>query len=488
MSPRRGFTLGALALVTCAAEPAPAELVELCGVEGPVRVLELSPDERLVPFMGLHVRGDRLVVLSSAAPDEGGSVLGIPGPTSGTARSVGLCGEEPVVLGHDLAAVRAHERWPDILLGCVGALSGDLVVVDPAGVTAPSLLVPSGCKGSWTDHGLVDLEVIDDTTARVLFYPYPDDPRSGPIAPVVLLDPIQRELGSISAQVRGDEVFALDLNGAVVRVTLPTGDFALEQADALAYKLSGDGRYLVWQDALSTDDDGSDTPAGDIVLRDRVEGGDSVVGHVFLDWLTVKIRGDYLQLSLGPDEGVRLVELATRATLDLPPDRDLVAELDDGRLLLSKFANWGPWYVLDPVSGDEVYVAPEDASGALGERGLYVWRGRDFDDLRHPAALWRYSLEGGPGELLARRAAGFSTFLRGESGDDERLVTFVDIGADWRGRLVLVDPDTLDERPIDEQVAATVLVGEELGPDTVGYAVVDGERSGVWLARLAPRG
>ena len=62
------------------------------------------------------------------------------------------------------------------------------------------------------------------------------------------------------------------------------------------------------------------------------------------------------------------------------------------------------------------------------------------------------------------------------------------IGADWRGRLVLVDPDTLDERPIDERVAATVLVGGELGPDTVGYAVVDGERSGVWLARLAPRG
>lgn len=479
MPGRTPILLSALALASCAEPAEPAEFAELCGQTGPVRVLELAPEERVAALWGLRGSGERIVVL--AGTGEGEPVFNIPTPASVTAYSVGRCGEDPVVLGENIVSVREDLRWPGVLLGCRGELQGDLVVLDPAGAAEPGLLVPGGCDGDSTAHGLVDIEPIDETTARVLLYPWPADPWDGAGAPIVLLEAVQRVGLYWSVRTYEDELFALDAGGAVVRVALADGATEVEQYDALGFSVSQDGRYLLWQDALTSIDDGSGAPVGDLVLRDRVEGGDSVLGQGSFAKNRPGFRGDHVRIPRGPELGERVVALPGLEVLDLPPGRRFVRALDDGRLVVSSDAFTGPWYLMD-FQGGEFMVTSSTGSASLGEDALYVWEGRDLADPRRPGSYWRYPYDGGPRELLARRMTALSTFL----GDERRVVTTLDIGDDWVGRLVLVEPETLAERPIDDRVAAAALLGEAaLGPDTIGYSVVDGARSGVWVARLA---
>lgn len=83
--------------------------------------------------------------------------------------------------------------------------------------------------------------------------------------------------------------------------------------------------------------------------------------------------------------------------------------------------------------------------------------------------------------VLANRATRGSYFL-----PDGRLVSPVDIDEGWIGKLVLTDPTTLEELQLDDHVVAAVdldLWRNAFAPGVVAYFVVDGERSGVWLAR-----
>lgn len=52
--------------------------------------------------------------------------------------------------------------------------------------------------------------------------------------------------------------------------------------------------------------------------------------------------------------------------------------------------------------------------------------------------------------------------------------------------LVLTDPATLEELQIDDHIVAALdldLWRGAFAPGVIAYVVVDGERSGVWLAR-----
>lgn len=468
----------ALALARCTPETAPAELAERCGVEGPVHVLELPPDERVHP-RGLSRFGDRILVLSGPGDDAVDLILGIPTPTRTTARSVGLCGESPAVIGEDIDGLFPW-ALPDVLLGCRGGYNGDLLVLDPTGAVEPTLLVPGGCNGTWTDEGLVDVEAIDDTTARVLLYPRPDDPRAGPLAPTILLEPIA--VGD-SPRIRGPELFARDTDGTILRVTLADGDITLEQSYVIAYGLSKDGRYLVWQDALNTEEDGTAYPPGRVLLRDRETGEDSVIAFASLQGHSPWFTDHYVRVLLDEGPGERLVDLATRVAIDLPADRHFLFELTDGHLALGTEFRAGPWYVLDPATGEERLVADDPSPVSWSTDSLYLRSGADTADPRKPAELWQYFYDGAPARLLAHRVSTFASLLR----VDGSVATLVDLADDWRGRLVAVDPDTLEERLIADHVAATLLHRSEVPGSTaidLGYAVVDGERSGVWLARL----
>lgn len=74
---------------------------------------------------------------------------------------------------------------------------------------------------------------------------------------------------------------------------------------------------------------------------------------------------------------------------------------------------------------------------------------------------------------------------------NHRIFTTVDVDAEGRGDLVLVDPDSLAEFRIDGHALPltpffdwdTLLNGPER--DMIVYQVLDDERSGVWIARPA---
>lgn len=237
-------------------------------------------------------------------------------------------------------------------------------------------------------------------------------------------------------------------------------------------------RYLLWQDAFTSEDDGSGVLKGDVILRDRVEGGEFVLAHATLE-AGARFRDGFAQISLGEPgqiESERLFDLTTHEVIELPPGRVFFRRHEDGRLLLASHRVLsGTWSLFDPVSGTEVQISDEPGIGAPGPDAIYFWNRPEFLDPRSEGSVMRYSFEG-ERRQLARRASGIAQLV------DERVVTLLDLDEALRGRLVLVDPDTLDERPIDDDVQSLVLLPDQ----TLVYSVVDGARSGVWVARLAP--
>lgn len=450
----------ALTLCTCAAEPAAAELAEICGASEPTQILALDADERV---HSLGQIGERWVVISSRDA-EGDEIY--------TARLVGPCGEDPVVLGEGVSAVFEREEVPGALLGC---REGDLVSLDREGASAPALLIEDGCGARLTAHGWVrSAAAPDEGRARVLFYPYGGGPLAGPLEPVVLLDPVQGGAATEPPALLDDEVLALNLDGAVVSVRLPEGQVAIEQADAVDFRVSRDGRYLLWQDALSTEDEGGEAPVGDLYLRDRVEGGERRIGRGALArWSG--FRGDFVALPAADLQGERLVEVATGAEVELPSGRFFRAALGDGRLLLSSGPVAGAWTLYDAASGDEYALTGLSGWATWSSEALDLWSGIDLLDPRSSGPLNRFYFDRRAREPLARRVTASST-LR-----EDRVVTILDLDASLRGDLVLVERGTLEERPIDR--AVTTVGAFEGG--VLGYAVREGGRSGVWLARLA---
>ena len=104
---------------------------------------------------------------------------------------------------------------------------------------------------------------------------------------------------------------------------------------------------------------------------------------------------------------------------------------------------------------------------------------------RDEGTLWSISYEG-EARQLAKRATRFGYSLK-----DERRVGLVDIGGDWRGTLMLTDSVTQEALRIDDgvfasggQLAPSYVAPAVFGDDVVVYSVPQGERVGVWIARL----
>jgi hypothetical protein len=71
-------------------------------------------------------------------------------------------------------------------------------------------------------------------------------------------------------------------------------------------------------------------------------------------------------------------------------------------------------------------------------------------------------------------------------GSHEELVTVLDLDDDLVGRMFAIDPETLAERRLDENVFGPSLGprSRALGDGSILYSIVDGDRSGVWHTRL----
>ncbi len=410
-----------LLLPVCGPDTAePSEFAELCGTLGPHRLLALEPGERLDPFFGATRVDDRLYFIAGVGEEQ---FLGQIRPVTRTVSSTGLCGEDRRVIADDIRLVFKREKLPGLLLGCRGELEGDLVVLDPAGVTAPRLLISDGCSGAtWTDQGIARVDEDADNGVRILFYPYPVDPDAAPIEPVVLAERIQdRSNVSFTHGPAGEELLAVNLDGDLLRLSLPGGETTVLQTAVHNFDASSDGHYLVLEDLLTASDDPGDSP-GDLTLRDRWTGVDTVLATAPHPFLIVRFRESTIQLSGGLDDGGRVIALPSLAEAEIPAGRNLVFQLSNERWLLTGDDGW---YLRNPVAGTETLLT--------AEHGGLVGANLDHMDMLHD----------GPGGEPGGHALPLTPFF------------------DW---------DTL-------------LNGPER--DMIAYQVLDDERSGVWIARPA---
>ena len=94
--------------------------------------------------------------------------------------------------------------------------------------------------------------------------------------------------------------------------------------------------------------------------------------------------------------------------------------------------------------------------------------------------VWSVPLDGGPARRLADRATRIHW-----RPDATSLVTLVDIDPRNVGTLVRIDTDTRAEQVLAADVSAAASLQAGPDPGVITYSVDDGERSGVYTARIA---
>lgn len=479
--PRPALAFSALLLLSaCGPEPvadSEPEYDEVCGTRGPHRLFAFEPGEWLHSPLGDTRIGDRLYFITGTGETWGG--VG-PLPETAKVHSTGLCGEDRRFIADDVRNVFQREQLPGVLFGCRGSVSGDLLVLDPAGTNAPQVLIPNGCwLDEWTEHGIVlEVEYEEHTASRLLFYPYPTDVHAGPLEPIVLVDPIEPHRGQLF--IDDDEVLALDLDGNLLRIALPDGETTVEQTDVDDFRVSPDGRYLVWEDRLTADDDNKIT--GKLTLRDRETGVDTVLALAPSSYQPRRVMPTYIELTK-LDGGGRVIALPSLETVELPPNRTLRSQIPERGWLLH--GEYDAWYLWDPITREETLITTDtgDSLRITADAMQQILHRDPAAPWPAPGELWRYPFDGSAPELLARRVVE-PWYL-----EDGRVYDVPVVDAEGLGDLVLVDPDTLAEQRIDSHVMPPIRGFGWHTPiveqDTIAYQVLDGERSGIWIVRPA---
>lgn len=452
-------------------------LASVCGTEGPHRLLALdaSIDEQLFTEGAITRVADRLFIITGTGEGKSDIFVGRRGSSPSTVYATGLCGEDPVVVARDVSLVFTDGRWPGPVFGCQYP-EKDLVALDPTGQTPPRHLVKNACSATWTDHGLVWFEVTREVPEQgdgygrgsAMFVPYPTQLPSAPIEPIVLLEriPYTHTTGE-HAEAIDDALFAINSYAELVRVSLPDGAVTVEQTTVHAFDISPDGRHLVWQNTKGPGHYPEDQE-GDIFLRDRITAEQRTIGHGSLGYNLPVITAPFIRVPGGP-----LLLLPGLEARTLPTPRTLKLETSDGRWLATAGPH-GPWLLLDLLRGEETLLTDHIGPARAGPLHL---------DLSHEDdELWRYPYDGSAPERLALRRGTHASLA------DGRTIMIVDDDERGFGDLVLVDPESLAERQIDRGVARTASLRDWpdiFPPDVITYAVSDGARSGVWLARPA---
>lgn len=463
-------------LAACGADPKSetAQLAEDCGVKGPVLLLPLSDDQRprgLFSFLEVDER--LLFVLRSSDGEVEGEFK--PLPERGSVYTVGRCGEDPRVIGPDIDSAFTSPHFPGAVFGCHWQ-TDDLVRLDPTGEAAPEAVHAAKCSAaSFTEHGLVAY----DPALGTSFYPTLDAAAATFGEPIALPDHYSWRPGGTGRTVLADEILYMDENFDLLRVSLPDLATSVVLEDVQFWDISDDGRYLMTQGFVI-----GEGATEEVYIHDRQEGRSVTVGRseelhesgsrfVSPDYAIVK-SGDGLQ---------RVVELPDLATYEIPDQYGLRSPIPDGRWLAVLD---GAWFLLDLDDESKDMMVTDRDGTSLARTNEYVdLRVKEPGSMVDEVPLIRFFFDPAREPVqLAPRVSVYGFFQ-----DDGRIVTPVEVDESGLGGLVVVDPEDPKERRIDEHVVgAGGPIGRYPGqPDVLVYAVVDGERTGVWAAQLAPR-
>ncbi len=470
-----------LGAASCAEPLEPAVLAPLCGADGPVRVLELAPDQAM---WGYPSEIDGRVYYTVGRPERAGK---FPGQfIDRSTWSTGPCGESPRHHADGIHAPFVVEQWPGRVLGCNDE-SGDILLLDPEGGESKVVFAGAGCFSRWTEYGLVSVVPHDENTGALLLYPYPGPGGEGP-EPTVLVDAFQLYNGSQSDLWfgRGDLVHVLSLAGELLRVHLEDLSITVEQTGVRDFDVSDDGRYIVWRGSTVVGGT-EEMPAGVVTFQDQDAGF-----SVSLGTSEVAVNGRGLQWA---DRGLlvysmlareRIYRLEDLSFIDLPSNARTYPDgpTEDGHWLLYNIFG-SPWLqvvdledgMVTPLFASQGQVREEQPGGVVVLDAPTCCINSDgFDE----GALWSLRFDGSPPERLASRATRASY-----RPDPTRLVTGLGIGGDTRGTLALVDLVSGEELRIDDHVFfQSSMFGLRPDPELITYSVMDGARSGVWRARL----
>ncbi|SFD98443.1 hypothetical protein SAMN02745121_02518 [Nannocystis exedens] len=501
---RIGAAIGCIGAVltctSCGPEPiAQEEFEEVCGQTGPFRILPLAPDRQVHNTWSWATRvGDRLLFVTYRIGPGGEKQL-FPETSEPEVWSTGLCGESPVMVARGVDKIITLERWPEVVLGC-DEETAEVVSVDPLGTREPHVVFASDpeaygdCALRWTDYGMLSIAEHDEDFGALMLTPYPDDPLTQTSEPVVLLDNVRITstgrggVGIVANSIRTfpDFVLALDAEGTLMRVDLADRSVAPFVENVRGVETSRDGRWLLWQDATLTGGDAYN-PEGDMFLRDLSTGTDALLARTSLEFSRFPLSmadAGIVQIGLGyvHRDPQRVFFLPELDFFDVPGDLDFNAKLDDGRLLGSSL--FDAYYKLfDLRAGTSRQLFEREMRLQwVEDDGMVAYEAKPCcieGGFRDQGPMWRVPFDGEPTQI-AKRVTDYMSRL----GDD-RVLSPVDIGGDWLSDLIVIDLATGEERFVDGHVYATSVDtrwGEEDG--LISYSIRDGERSGVYVARL----
>ncbi len=456
-------------------------------------MLELGPDEAARNNKTLRVSDRDFYVISKL--DDSDDDLAFSATEPSTVWTTGPCGESPVQVATDIKEIFILPIWPDLVLGCEKT-TGNVVVLDPTGATAPHILFPAvshdwtGCGFDWTDVGLLSLDRHDEEFGALVLYPYPADPRSEASAPEVLLDPIPLTPSNTSGRgLLGNvlytfptEALARTPDDEVVRIDLATRTVSTLQVEVAAFDVSRDGGHLIWQHSGVTKAD-PEFPEGQIYLRDRANNSEVILAATSLrtsGFPLNQVDRGIVQLRLGRTDKTRVFFLSDFAHVDIPWDYFLQTQLPDGRWLGGSIFTSNYLEATDLRTGEKDRLFPRKARLAGLEDGAIRALQVSKQSWRAEGPLWRVPLDGSPPTKLAQRATRSALVL-----DDDRVLTSVEANAQWLTALVLAGPD--EELRIDDRVHRLSIDTSQVADERLlRYSVTDGERSGVYLAHLPP--
>lgn len=417
--------------------------------------------------------------------------------------ATGPCGESPVQVASGIEDMFTLDMWPDVVLGCEKA-TGNVVVLDPTGAQEPHVVFSAAphesydCGLSWTEFGLLSLEKHDEEFGALMLHPYPTNPRTETSAPMVVIEPIR-----IGPWVGGGPGFLTDLlytfpdhalvltpENSLVRVELGDAATSTVQTEVEAFSITpsslvqDEHRYLLWQDTTVTKDDPVH-PEGKIFLRDTADGSDVLLGETALRFSSLPLRWadrGLVQLLLGGfNDPKRIFFLPELDFVDVPGDLFIYAQLADGRWVGR--LNWMKGNYLEVINfpgGELTHLWPREAELIRHDDEAVELIEMPKSDSRSEGPMWRIPFDGAAPTKLAERATRSMQPL-----DDGRLLGPVGAGAHWLASLVIIDTETRAELQLDNSIHLHSIDTSRVKDEgIVSYSVADGDRSGVYLAKL----